>query len=278
MAVLTGGPVYVPNPTPQVLRYGLFAVASGPMELPDHAADSGVTWLSNSCGEASGYEVQCLDSLAEKGPFEDGLSIPEATPFVVVAGFECAGLSENERRALAMEKLRATEQAAVEQIFSEGTFGASPSLANNTPAAVSVGPAVGIPEAVSQLEEAFYATYHYPGVIHLPFAAGAFASEANVMTMQRSIWRTALGTAVSIGNYSGLSPAGAAPVAGFTWVYITPPVAIWRANDSNVFISPIEGALDRATNAVTTFAEREYVVAFDNCQTYATQVALLEGS
>jgi hypothetical protein len=278
VANLTGGSVYVPNPTPQVLRYGLFTVAVGPNELPPHAADSSTTWLSNSCGEASGYEILCLDSLAEKGPFTDGLSMPEATPFVVVAGFACAGLTEADRRAMAMEKLRATEQAAVEEIFSEGTFGQSPSLSNNTPAATSVGPAVGIPEAFSQLEEAFYATYHYPGVIHLPLAGGAYAQEANVMAKDRAVWRTALGTAVSIGKYSGLSPAGAAPVAGFTWVYITPPVAIWRAPDSDVFISPIEGAFNRETNEVTTFAEREYVVAYDNCPTFATQVALLEGS
>lgn len=277
MAVLTG-PVYVQNPTPQVQRYGLFTVAVGPADLPNHAADGGVTWLGASCGEASGYEINCLDSLQEKGPFTDSLDVPTATPFVVLAGYECSlvGISEAERNRFALEKLQATEQQAVEQIFSEGSFGQSPSLSNNATPATDVGPAVGIVEGFSQLEEAFYATYGYPGVIHLPLAGGAFAQEANVMTMQSRIWRTALGTAVSIGNYSGLSPAGANPVAGFTWVYITPPVAIWRS--SSPFIAPIEGSLNRETNEVTIFAEREYVVAYDPCPVYATQVALMEGS
>lgn len=277
MAVLTG-PIIIPNPTPQVLRYGLFTVAVGPTELPNHAADGGVQWLSTSCGSATGYEIVCLDSLTEKGPFTDGTTVATATPFAVLAGFECApvGFTSVERTRFALEKLVATEQSAVEEIFSEGTFGASPSLSNNTPAATNVGPAVGMVEAVSQLEEAFYATYGYPGVIHLPFAASAFAQESNVMTLQNKIWRTALGTAVSIGNYSGLAPAGGAPVAGATWVYITPPVAIWRSSDP--FITPLEGALNRETNEVTMFAEREYVVAFDPCPTYATQVILAEGS
>lgn len=276
MAVLTG-PVYVPNPTPQVQRYGLFTVAVGPMDLPGHAADGGITWLSASCGEAGGYEVNCLDSLATKGPFTDSLNVPTATPFVVVTGFECAlvGISQAERTRLALEKLAATEQAAVESIFSQGSFGQSPSLANNTPAAADVGPAANFAEGFSQLEAAFYQTYGYPGVIHVPLAGGAIAQGAMIMAREARVWRTALGSAVSIGNYASLSPAGVAAAAGSVWIYITPPVAIWRSNDP--FVAPIEGALDRTTNEVTTYVEREYVVAYDPCPVYATEAVLLEG-
>lgn len=277
MAVLTG-PVYVQNPNPQTLRYGLFTVAVGPLDMPDHAGDGGVTWLSNSCGQATGYEVNCIDSLGEKSGFGDSISVAKATPFTVTAGYECGpvGISEAERRRFALEKLQATEQAAVEDIFSRGTFGQSPSLANNTPAATDVGPAVDIVEAFSQLEDAFYSTYGYPGTIHLPHVASSFAEAAEVMSMQQRLWRTAASSVVSIGNYAGLSPSGASPGADETWVYITPPVAIWRA--STPFISPIEGALDRGNNEMTTFAEREYVVAYEPCPVYATRVTLSGGS
>lgn len=278
MVVLTG-PVHVPNPTPQTLRYGLFTVANGPLDMPGHGADGGITYLSTACGIGSGFEVHCIDSLGEKGPFTDPMDNVVATPFVVTNGFECApvGLTQQERDRFAFEKLRATEQQAVEQIFSEGSFGQSPSLANNVPQATDVGATTGVHAAFSALEEAFYDTYGYSGVIHLPHSASAFAEAAPVMSMQGRIWRTAASTAVSIGNYSGLSPAGAAPAANATWVYITPPVTIWRATDANVFISPIEGALNRETNEVTMIAEREYVVAYDACPTFATEMTLVEG-
>lgn len=281
MAVLTG-PVYVPNPTPQTLRYGLFTVATGPLDLPEHGGDGGIVYLANSCGIGTGFEVVCIDSLGPqnlKGPFTDPLAVTEATPFVVTAGFECApvGITQAERDRLTFEKLRAGEQAAVEQIFSEGTFGQAPSLANNTPVATDVGPAASVHEGFAQLEEAFYETYGYPGVIHVPHLASAIIEGARVMSLQGRIWRTAAGTAVSIGNYSGLSPVGADPGAAQTWLYITPPVTIWRASDANVFISPIEGALDRSTNEVEMIAEREYVVAYDACPVFATETTLVGG-
>lgn len=279
MAVLTG-PVEVPNPTPQTLRYGLFTVATGPLDLPPHGGDGGITYLSTSCGEAIGFDMLCIDSLGPdnlKGPFTDPMDNVTATPFVVTAGFECSlvGISQAERDRFTIQKLVATEQAAVEDIFSQGSFGQSPSLANNDPAATDVGPAANLTEAFSQLEENFYDTYGYPGVIHVPHIASAIVEAARIMSMQGRIWRTAAGSAVSIGNYAGLSPAGAAPASGTTWIYITPPVAIWRASDP--FVSPIEGALNRSTNEVTSFAEREYVLAFDSCPVFATEATLLEG-
>jgi hypothetical protein len=276
VAVLTG-PVYVPNPTPRTLRYGLFTVANGPLELPAHGADGGVQWLGASCGEALGYEVQCLDSLLEKGPFTEGLDIGGGDPFVVTAGFECAavGLRPAERDALVLQKLEALEQAAVEQIFSEGTFGQTPSLANNTPAATDAGASSSITHAFMILEEAFYDSYGFPGTIHIPHIAAALTEGARIIEMRDGVWMTAAGSQVSFGNYSGLSPAGAAPAANTTWIYVTPPVTIWR--DSDVFVAPLEGALDRTTNSVTIFAEREYVLAHDPCPVFATQATLLEG-
>lgn len=277
MAVLTG-PVYVPNPTQQTLRYGLFTVANGPLELPAHGADNGITWIGAHCGEALGYEVECLDSLLEKGPFTDGLDVTDATPFVVTAGFICAsvGLSNAEREALTLGKLQSLEQAAVEQIFSSGANGASPSLANNTPAATDIGASGNVTEAFMNLEENFYNTYGFPGTIHVPHVAASLVRAAHLVDFRDGIWWTAPGSQVSFGNYLGLSPTGAPPGDNTTtWIYITPPVTIWR--DSDVFVTPIEAALDRATNQVTMFAEREYVLGFDPCPVFATEATLLEG-
>lgn len=279
MAVLTG-PVYVSNPTPSILRYGLFTVANGPFDLPSHGGDGGLQYLSNSCVDWDSYEVNCLPDLATKGPYTESLTATTIRPFVVVSGFTCGpvGVTPQERQRLMFEKLKASEQNAVEEIFSSGAADASPSLSNNVPAATDVGPSFGLVEAFSVLESNFYTTYGYQGTIHLPFAAAAYAANERIMEFQNRIWRTALGTTVSIGHYWGRGPAGEVPSAGNVWIYITPPVTVWRTPDSNVFISPLEGALDRSSNQVSMLAEREYAIGFDACRVYATQTLLTEGS
>ncbi len=77
-------------------------------------------------------------------------------------------------------------------------------------------------------------------MIHVPYFAGSVALAANHLIEKDAagIWRTPAGTAVSIGNYSGVSPAGVAPGAGAAWFYITGQVSIWRSSDS--FYSPFD--------------------------------------
>jgi len=279
MAVTTG-PVTVAGPQSRD-RYGLFAVAEM-ADLPAHASLGGVQWITGNCGMDTGYTVACGESLGNKA-FPVGNLVDTATPFVVYAGRTCGtvGFTEAEQQALILQKLRASEQAVVETVFSAQQSGQSPGLANN-PDVITVAPGTNFVDSIGLLEAAFYNFYGLQGVLHLPFRSGEHASSYNLLTADAAhplpgnshVWRTALGTAVSIGNYTGNSPVGVGPVAGHQWLYITPPVKIWRQPDSQVTISPIEGSLNRTTNQETWLAERTYVMGFECNVVFAIDATL----
>lgn len=269
MAILTG-PVTVPRPTTRD-RYGIFAVAQ--MEdMPPHASIGGVQFITGNCGDTTGYTVACAADLAAK-TFVNEESFETAAPFVVYAGRLCGsvGFPEAESQRFTFEKLRASEQATVEHVFSRSLFGQTPGLANNPDAAVAPGTPLNFADAIGLLEADFYAVYGQQGVLHVPLRAGMHMSSQHLlwpdsefpMPGNERVWRTESGTAVSIGNYDGYSPVGVAPVAGHQWIYMTPPVKIWRQSDADVFVSPIEGSLNRTTNQETWLAERTYIVGFE---------------
>jgi hypothetical protein len=282
MAVTTG-PILVDAPRTRE-RYGIFATSEIDESVDPHVWLGGVQFITGNCGDAVGYTVACASSLAAK-TFASEPAFNTATPFIVYAGRLCGtvGFTEAESQRYTLAKLRSAEQTVVEQVFSDQLFGQSPGLANN-PSVTTVAVAAGINfvEAVGRLEAAFYAAYGYAGTIHMPFRAGEHASSQHILHSDAEfplpgndrVWKTAVGSTVSIGAYSGNSPAGAAPAAGHQWIYITPPVKIWRQSDSQVFVSPIEGSLNRTTNQETWLAERSYVVGFECNEVFAIDATL----
>lgn len=266
-------------------RYGLFSVAEiETLSKGDHALLGGVQWITGNCGDAVGYQINCGESLAAKA-FANEPSFSIANPFAVYAGRLCGsiGFTEAENQRLVVQKLKANEQTIVEQVFSDQLFGQFPGLANN-PSVVTVPTAAGVNfvESIGRLEAAFYAAYGQQGVLHLPFRAGEHASAEGLLTADAAhpmpgnsrIWRLVTGTAVSIGAYSGNSPAGAAPAAGHQWLYMTPPVKIWKLRDEDLIISTIEGSLNRSTNQETWLAERIYIVGFECDTVFAIDATL----
>lgn len=279
MAVTTG-PVLVTGPTNRD-RYGIFAVAQ--MEdMPPNASLGGVQWITGDCGTDSGYTVDCAVSLGNKS-FPGGDLVDTATPFVVYAGRTCGtvGFSESEQQALTFQKLRFSEQSTVETVFSRQLVGQSPGLANN-PDVVTVTAGLNFVDAIARLEEAFYNFYGQIGVLHLPFRSAEHASAyglytadaAHPLSGNSNVWRTAVGTAVSIGNYAGVSPTGVLAAAGHQWLYMTSPVKIWRQTDAEVQVSPLEGSLNRTTNQETWLAERSYVMGFECNVVFAIDATL----
>lgn len=269
MAILTGAdPIQYPGD--MTTRYGLFNAAVTPSEWQPHWGDGGIVFEDEFCVLPRGYDVNCTDTLAAK-TFDPQTSIP-GTPFVVYAGLVCGsvGHTEAEFQAKVLNRLKAGEQGAVEQIFSRGLNGQTRPLANATPNATPVVPAgTTTADQIGALEEALYSTYGLRGVLHVPFQYGERMHAAMALVRDGSVWRTALGTAVSIGNYDGYSPAGAAPAAGHTWIYITGQTFVWR--NPQVFVSDLAGSLNRTTNQVTMLAEREYIVTYE-CGAWAVDV------
>lgn len=269
MAILTG-PDPILYPGDMTTRYGLFNAAITPSEWQPHWGDGGIVFEDEFCVLPRGYDVNCTDSLAAK-TFDPQTSIP-GTPFVVYAGLVCGsvGHTEAEFQAKVLNRLKAGEQGTVEQIFSRGLNGQSRPLANATPNATLIVPSgTSVADQVGALEEALYSTYGLRGVLHVPFQYGERMFANHPLIKDGSVWRTGLGTAVSIGNYDGYTPAGVAPAAGHTTIYITGQTFVWR--NPNVFVSDLAGSLNRTTNQVTMLAEREYIVTYE-CGAWAVDV------
>lgn len=270
-------PMLVDKPTPEFpLRYGLFQAAVGPLDLPDHAITGGLQYVTGVCGPGFGYEVNCLVDLDAK-TFGVGLDTVLGVPFVVYATVQCGAVGYDfaEQNAFARERLFSIEQTVVEQIFSSGTFGQSPSLANN-PDVVTVATAgTTVVDVTSELENALYCTSGYgpQGYIHAPLAVLNEMKSQHIVEWDGLRWRTPMGTIVSAGCYANLSPGGVVAADGTFWMYATGQTAIWRTPDSKLIDAPVEGVLDRTTNQMMTLIERPYVVTFE-CGIFAKAVTL----
>jgi hypothetical protein len=275
---LLNGPVYVPQPTAVIPRYGLFNTVPLILDLPYHAYSGGLQYELGVCTLPLGYTVNCQQDHGTKD-FQSAISTKTGYPFIVYASIECgavglANYGQDRVRQFLYQQLTAGEQATVERIFSESANGQTEGLANN-PATVNLGTADGPVEATSILENWLYAQYGLPGVIHSPMLAAAYMKGSKVVVRDNpnGPWTTAVGTKVSFGNYAGVGPTGQTPTAGTTWMYITGQMAIWRAPDSDLLNVPIGQVLNRSTNVVDIVMEREYVVTYD-CYVAGVQVTL----
>lgn len=266
-------PVLLPaDPNPNQQRYGLFNATNGPLELLPHARIGGLQYVTSLCSLPGGYEVNCITDSDTK-TFPDGLSTIVGTPFVVLATELCGTLpySAAEWAQFVTAKLIAGEQAVVEQIFSAGTFGQSPSLANNTPAATALTAVTSVSAAIGSLEGWLYHLYGPTGIIHIPISDAARVLTSDYVTKDSGVWRTKLGTAVSFGDYVNEGPTGTPAAADHSYWYITGQMSIWRSTD--IFVSPWGESIDKTTNQLRMFAEREYVLAYD-CHVASVDITL----
>lgn len=276
MAVLANSRLYVDRPGALVPRYGLFNVANGPLDLPMHARSGGLEFQTAVCDLPAGYDISCPPSGTPKDFNSGGADLITGDPFVVRSDLLCApvGLTDAQLRQWLLERLKAGEQAVVERIFSEGTFGVNPSLANSAvPATTLAASTTGLVDAIGLLEGWLYARYGLPGVLHIPVTYASSLVSGGALVKDGQLWKTAAGTLVSFGNYAGTGPAGEVPAAGTAYIYITGQVTVWRAPDSDVFATPLPAALDRTTNQVYGQAEREYAIAYE-CHAATTLTTL----
>lgn len=275
MAVLANSRFYVDRPGALVPRYGLFNVANGPLDLPPHARSGGLEFQSAVCDLPTGYDISCPPSDTAKTFAAGGANLITADPFVVRSDLECApvGLTDVQLRRWLLERLKAGEQATVERIFSQGLNGIEPSLSNSAAPATGLAASSSLVKAIGLLEDWLYQRYGLPGVLHIPAVAASSLVSGGALVKDGQLWKTAMGTLVSFGNYAGTGPAGEVPVAGHTYIYITGQVTVWRAPDSEVFTTPLPDALNRTSNQVYGQAEREYAVAYE-CFAASTDTTL----
>lgn len=277
MASLTG-PIYVPQPNPLVRRYGLFDAATGPLDLPMNARIGGIQYQTSVCTLPQGYEIKCQANHDTK-TFPGTIPTVTGSPFVVYSAIECgtvglANWGQDLIRQHLYNQLVSGEQATVERIFSDSTFGLQWGLASN-PAAVNLGTAADIVNAVGILESWLYARYGLPGVLHVPILAASYVKAAHLCERDpvTGPWKTVMDTKLSFGNYSAAGPTGQVPGTNDVWIYITGQVAIWRTPDSQLLDIPLGQVINRTTNTVDIVMEREYVITYD-CYVAGVQVHL----
>jgi hypothetical protein len=283
--VATIPPVLIEKPTPSMpRRYGLLQAAIGPLDLPVHARNGGLQYVTGLCYQGFGYEIECIDDQNSKADSftENGSTTVLGVPFIVYATMQCGsvGFTFAEQRALVMERLRGVEQSVVEEVFSTGTFGQAPGLLAADGILTVTGAGDTVVEVLSELERARYCgfdtnttQYGPPGYLHVAIPVLNALKEAHVVEFDGTRWRTPMGTVVSAGCYANNDPDGAAAADGVFWMYITGQTTIWATDDANVAVAPVEGSLDRTTNQFLMMAEREYVVTYE-CGGFAKAVTL----
>jgi len=282
--VATIPPVLVEKPTPSMpLRYGLLQAAVGPLELPIHARNGGLRYVTSLCAEGFGYEIECIaDQNSKASEFALGTTTVTGLPFIIAATVTCGtvGYTFAEQRAFVMERLRGVEQSMLEEIFSTSTFGQSPGLITGDGITTVTGAGDTVVDVLSELERARYcgftgntAQYGPPGYLHVAIPVLNALKREHLVEWDGTRWRTPMGTVVSAGCYANNTPAGAAPADGVFWMYLTGQTVIWRTPDSDVQVAPVEGSLNRTTNQMMMLAEREYVVTYE-CGGFAKAVTL----
>lgn len=254
--------VQVADPAPQTPRYGMLSVAT-PIDLPEHAIGGGVTYRTVTTDLPTGFDVTCArNTITFTDPCGDWVT---GCPFMVQANLTEGSIgdtaSPDQIRAALLARLFAGEQPIVEQIFSDGLFGACSSLANNTPNATVLAGSTGLVDAFGTLETWIYNLQGPRAVLHVPLRLAARCQYLNIVAQDSArIWRTALGTPVVFGAYSGSAPDGTPAAAGTLNLYVTGSMSVWREPDSQVFVTPYPGSLEPHTNQVYAYARRGYVV------------------
>jgi hypothetical protein len=282
--VATIPPVLIAKPTPSMpLRYGLLQAAVGPLDLPVHARNGGLRYVTSLCDDGFGYEIECIGEQNSKASeFSLGTTTVTGLPFIVAATVTCGtvGYTYEEQRAFVMERLRGVEQGVLEGIFSTSSLGQGPGLVTADGITTVTGAGDTLTDVLGELERARYCgftgnvtRYGPPGYLHVAIPVFNRLKELHLIEFDGTRWRTAIGTVVSTGCYANNDPSGAAPADGVFWLYITGQTVIWRTSDAEVQVAPVEGSLNRTTNQMMMLAEREYVVTYE-CGGFAKPVTL----
>lgn len=267
------GPVAVENPTPAAQRYGLFSAAVGPLPLPVHARGGGVWYRDRGTNMPDGMEVVCE---SQSLTFDAGCgALVTGVPFYVLATMSAGSVAmpQDEIRAVLMEQLFNNEQSVVENVFSDGLFGQANSLANNATAPTALTAATGFQQALGRLDGWLASVTSRRGIIHVPATFNSYFTADLGIYREGGRYYTQMGNVVAFGNYTGKTPAGAAPAAGHTTIYACESTTVWRTPDNDILVSPYEANLDLGrfvtstaamNNQINAMALREYVVTHNN--------------
>lgn len=253
-------------------RYGVFRAATV-VPMSQRIIASGLQFLVDHCDLGDLYDQTCV--LNPVKPFIEGSDLMGADPYWVVARKRCgaAGRSPAEMLTAARQVLATSAQLRVEEVmWDSGALATATPTLTGAGATIVTSPAPGAGTAIAALEEAFYSVNGYVGTIHVNQRATYALAYAEVLDrLEAGVWKTPLGSTVSLGSGYGITgPADVAPAAGFVWAFMTSPVTIWR---SGVLPQPDpRQTLDRTLNQWDTVAEEVFAHTWDCPNVFAVQV------
>lgn len=253
MALMPGQLIAAPEPGPT--RYGLFRVASGPLDMPEpHAEGGGLRYAPPACGEAYPLGVNCYAPGEAPEKPQDGDNAPvETGVFVALATFLCSavGGTLGEYQAKVRRRLEANEQGVAERAFATGLDfeGNALGILNLAESAEAIsGPydSSDLRSVIGALLAESVAEYGFRPTLHAPASVEPYATDAGLVVQDGGMLRTPSGALWSFGDYPSAT------------VYVTGQVTIWRAPEIAVY-----EAFEAATNERLLVAERAYVIGMD---------------
>lgn len=267
------GPAYIATPPAPPRPYGLFDVATGPMEFPTRNLGGGVIYVPDTCVDDYGIvDFSCPPVTGTKA--FSGIEAPvSGAPFAVYTSYTCGslGFSFDEVRDRLLTRMALHEQKAVEQRVwsgSSGTGGTIPGLFRN---AVNLGAVGCVTEAVEVLEQTLADNSIVGGMIHARPGMAAHLAQAHLIDRgqgRRRVTYTDIPYVFGQG-YDGSGPTGQAATTDVEWMYASGRVLVWQ--DPEIHIPNIAQTFNKVTNQVYALAERVYAVAVE-CGVWAVQV------
>lgn len=262
MTTTLGPPVLIDGPLPEAPPYGLVPTVPIIPTADDHWMAGGSVYGYTAdtpapfdpCSQGSDrYKV-----IAEAGP------LPDFAGFALYLGIRCTAASigsDAELHERVQRVFAAVESFGVEREFATGAALALNPHLNDGGADLLAAAAVTPFEALALLEDAIGRTGRR-GVIHAP-PSTISQWDWRVFDVGGKL-RTRNGTlVVSGGGYTDVIDDGAGALAADEqWAWATGPIEIRR---SEIYQLPntLAEALDRETNTVVVYAERNYLVDWD---------------
>lgn len=281
---MAGARQIVDPPAFSPLPYGLWEATQTRNADSPHW-QNGVTWVERCPDGGTTYD-ECLSVTGTGAPPPEPPAKADnvdqtfrgATPFTVVAEFDCSPVGLRDAETVASDALARIEQQQVEAAFWTGTAGgqqvAFPHLAADAEVLdtqdivlqTAASPAVtgaDVAQALGELEADLAGCYAGQGIIHVPRVALPTLAAWNLVEDRDGRLYTAAGNLVVVGGgYTGSGPDGSAPAVGTTWIYATGAVFGYRGD---VQVRSPRDSIDRSANTMRMIAERTYVLGFECC-------------